>query len=421
MIDSFLEGAFEELKKRLGWSELDQRIREELAADDYDLITHAYPHGGEEEWYDLKNVARKIARLLANKPGRKSPPGRTSNDDSVEELSAQQLKDEELERSWAFSEYVSKIATTDDNVWRFRNRYLDGNTIQPAQALALLTSPAAAIWPSLTFHVSGFPLLDHTHRILEEGRDDKGDYALVETCDPASGIKKCLKDRRPLEPGAWSVPNQPRDALSNSEEAREIKNWKLLSFPDDEHGLNRVCVATGSVLGDLRDRVHKLIRRYPWWESEAAWFILTGVTPWVAPVSWQGRGSGPTGRFERQFVTMKVEPWVSEETVRRTYREAQIRMLHGDNRPVKNKQLDLFRFVSSKTDPTTLFGRERAKAAKVLVPEWNREHPQDAYGDDTRRFWRDYDRAVRLIVLPLEAAEQRERKRKPREHLREVQ
>ena len=102
---------------------------------------------------------------------------------------------------------------------------------------------------------------------------------------------------------------------------------------------------------------------------------MTGVIPWVAPVSWQGRGSGSTDRFERQFVTIKVEPWVSEETVRRTYREAQVRMLHGDNRPVKNKQLDLFRFVSSRTDPSTLYGRERARVAKELVPEWDRVHP----------------------------------------------
>ena len=116
-----------------------------------------------------------------------------------------------------------------------------------------------------------------------------------------------------------------------------------------------------------------------------------------------------------------MEPWVSEETVRRTYREAQVRMLHGDNRPVKNKQLDLFKFVSSKTDPSTLYGRERARVAEEFVSEWDQVHPNDAYGGDTRRFWRDYDRAVRLIALPLEAAEQRERKRKPRERLRKVQ
>ncbi len=103
---------------------------------------------------------------------------------------------------------------------------------------------------------------------------------------------------------------------------------------------------------------------------------------------------------------------------RSTYREAQVRMLHGDNRPIRNKQLDLFRFVPSKTDPSTLCGRERARVTKELVSEWDQVHLEDTYDGDTRRFWRDYDRAVRLIALPLEAAEQRERKRKPRERLR---
>ncbi len=89
-------------------------------------------------------------------------------------------------------------------------------------------------------------------------------------------------------------------------------------------------------------------------------------------------------------------------------------MLRGDNRPAKSKQLDLFRFVSGKTDPFTLYGRERAKVTKTLVPEWDQRNPADAYGADTRRFWRDYDRALELIALPMAAAKRRERERRRR-------
>ena len=411
MREADLPEARQDLARALGWSEIPPPIWEELVAFNRGDIEQGF---GTQDWEDAASVARDIQASHRGQTGHKRPPGRPP----TEERPTWQLKDEELERSWAFSEYVSRIANTDDNVRRFRNQYLDGGVIHPHRARALLSSPAAAIWPALEFHVSGFPVLDHAHRMIEKGRDDRGDYSLVDAFDTASGVSKSFKDRRPREAGAWSVSEQARDALSNSEDLREVKDWKLLSFPDEEDGIVRVCVKTASVLGDLRKRVHNLIQRYPWWESEAVWFILTGVTPWVAPVSWQGRGSGPTGRFERQFVTIKVEPWVSEETVRRTYREAQVRMLHGDNRPAKSKQLDLFRFVSTKTNPCTLYGKERAKVAKELVPKWDREHADDAYGGDTRRFWRDYDRAVRLIALPLEAAEQRERERKPRERLR---
>jgi hypothetical protein len=136
-------------------------------------------------------------------------------------------------------------------------------------------------------------------------------------------------------------------------------------------------------------------------------------------------GAPPVGL--RQFLLpgllpsqgVAVQPWVSKETIRRTYWEAQVRTLHGGNRPVKNKQLDLFRFVSSKTTPSILYGRARSRVVKDLVPGRHQVHPNDAYGGDARRFRRDYDRAVRPIAaLPLEVAEQRERKRKPRERLR---
>jgi len=69
----------------------------------------------------------------------------------------------------------------------------------------LLTSPAAAIWPSLEFKVAGFSMLDHTHHVVEEGHDDRGPYSLVEAHDAASGIRKRFKDRRPFQAGAWSV------------------------------------------------------------------------------------------------------------------------------------------------------------------------------------------------------------------------
>ena len=412
MKDADLPEARRDLARALGWDDMPQHIWDELIAFNRDDIAQGF---GTQDWEDAAVLAREIKASQRKQGSYASPPGRKP----AEERPAWQLKTDELERSWAFSEYVSRIAGEDDNVRRFRSKYLDGGVIGAGPARTLLTSPAAAIWPSLEFHVSGFPLLGHTHRVVREERDDRGRYVLAEVYDAVSGVRRPVTDRRPLEAGAWGVAGRARDALSNSEDAREIKGWELLSFPDREDGLHRVCVLTGSVLWELRERVQKLILRYPWQESEAAWFLLTGETPWVAPVTLQARGVGIDGMVERQFVTIKVEPWVSEETVRRTYREAQVRMLRGDNRPAKSKQLDLFRFVSSRTDPFTLYGKERARAARKLVPEWDRENPDDAYGTDTRRFWRDYDRAVELIAQPMSAAKRRENERQRRSRLQQ--
>jgi hypothetical protein len=412
--NDYLQEARKELAKQLAMPDVPPLVWDELVEYNDDLIRHAYPHGDKDEWDDLKRKAREIMRLSSGRAGHKSPPGRLPG----EERPTWQLKEEELERSWAFSEYVSRIAHTESNVRRFRSRYLGGQTIHPHRARALLTSPAAAIWPSLEFKVAGFSMLDHTHHVVEEGHDDRGPYSLVEAHDAASGIRKRFKDRRPLQAGAWSVAERAKDALSDSEDAHEVKGWKLLSFPDEEDGIHRVCVKTGSILGELRNLSDKLIQRYPWWESETVWFVLTGATPWVAPVSLQARGIGHSGLFERQFVTIKAEPWVSEETIRRTYREAQIRLLQGDNRRTKDKQIKLFRFISARIHPCGIYREERAKAAKALMSEWDQENPDDAYGTDTRRFWRDYDRALLLVARPMEAAEQRERERASRERRR---
>jgi hypothetical protein len=411
MKDADLPEARRDLAQALNWPDVTQEIWDELVYYHRADIEQSF---GSQDWEDLAVEAREIRSGLRGKAAHKSPPGRKS----VDERPDWQLKGAELERSWAFSEYVSRVADTESDVQRFRSRYLGGKVIQPHRARALLTSPAAAIWPSLEFKVSQFSVLDHTHRIVEEGRDDKGPYSLVEAYDAASSIRKRFKDRRPLSAGAWSVAGRAKDALSNSEDAREVKGWKLLAFPDEEDGIHRVCVKTASVLGELRKLSDELIRWYPWWESEAVWFALTGDTPWVSPVTLQARGSGRSGLFELQFITIKAEPWVSEETIRRTFREAQVRMLQGDNRPVKDKQTKLFRFVSARTNPYGMYREERAKVAKTLIAEWDRENPDDAYGSDTRRFWRDYDRSLLLIARPIAAAEQRERERESRERRR---
>jgi hypothetical protein len=171
-------------------------------------------------------------------------------------------------------------------------------------------------------------------------------------------------------------------------------------------------------LGDLHKLVGQLIERYPWEEFEAVWFVLTGRAPWVAPLSWQARGSGVVWSFEHQFITIKVEPWVSEETLQRTYREAQLQLLQGDNRPAKDKQVKLLRFVTSRTDPTTLTPNKRARMAKELLAKWDEQNPDDAYGRDTRRFWRDYDRSLRLIAQPISAAKERQRQKELRKQRR---
>ena len=131
-----------------------------------------------------------------------------------------------------------------------------------------------------------------------------------------------------------------------------------------------------------------------------------------------GQRIGGSLVVRHQFITIKVEPWVSEETLQRTYREAQLQLLRGDNRLAKDKQVKLLRFISSRTDPTTLTPNKRARMAKELLAKWDEQNPDDAYGRDTRRFWRDYDRSLRLIAQPISAAKERQRQKELRKQRR---
>ena len=71
-------------------------------------------------------------------------------------------------------------------------------------------------------------------------------------------------------------------------------------------------------------------------------------------------------------------------------------VLGQDNRKLGNKSLKLLRFVTERIDPTS-----PVTEGEMLVEEWNRENPQWAYGkDDTRTFWRDYNRVRKAIMMP---------------------
>jgi hypothetical protein len=171
-------------------------------------------------------------------------------------------------------------------------------------------------------------------------------------------------------------------------------------------------VRSNSFLGALHTAVGKVIQQYPWEEADAVWFILTGEVPWVVPVTWQARWFGgdrtissfreEEESFSYGFITLKVEPWVSPQSVKQIYSEAQ-RSLRGEQRSrrLENKSLKLLEFVNERANPADLSspkGRERL--ASELVSAWDEKNPKDAYGSNTRKFWRDFNRARRAVLAP---------------------
>ena len=367
--------------------------------DDKGYLGEAVEEIGEAEGDPVGYLLKEIDAIVDAAAGRmsfKRPPGRMRGEERV----PAQLKDYEIERSEIFSEYLAKIAATNTHVRRFRAQILDDQLLSPEQARALLLSPAAAHWHRDDFDRLEVRLLDHTCKVKNIGRDEKGPYSLVEVSTRSSEAARLIKDRRSLQTGRWEVPTTPEDATSNRKAVREVKGWKVLPLPGENGYTDRTLVHPVSVLGYLHKQVSRLVKRYPWEESEAVWFVLTGEPPWVAPMTWQTRAFGFDYNLASYgFITLKIEPWVSAETVLQSYRHIQRGLLGGDNRPLR-KNLKLLRFVIERTNPASLSPKERARIGGELVAGWDQENPREAYGQDTRRFWRDYDRARQSIALP---------------------
>jgi hypothetical protein len=395
------------LAKRLGEEEVPLGVKRELVVHHSDLLWHAVS-GDEEEFEDLYRQTASLMRIWRDRGGHKSPPGRTRNEERV----PAQLGAYEIERSAIFSEYLARLSANTPAVRRFRGQTLSSRLLTPQQARALLMSPFAAHHPRQSFEVYQLPLVGHSFKVTERGQDEQGPYKLIEVSGPSGG-KRTLKDRRPIETGPWVVGDNKHRVREFDDVAREVKGYKILPFPAEDGYTHRALVRSESVLGRLWHTAHRLLRNYPWFEQDAVWFLLTGETPYVAPMTVRHKhrehetsGPYPPVGFGYQLVALTVEPWVPAETVHKVYRDLQRRLLGGDNRPVGNKNRSLFSFVTERVGSVSLKPTAKRALGKQLVAEWDQECYRDdgrrewLYHGDTRTFWRDYNLTRKLITSP---------------------
>jgi hypothetical protein len=372
----------------------------------------------EEEWEAVLPYARLALRVW-DTAGPREP---FSQSGQVSERAAEQLGDDATKRLQVFSECLAKLAAPEDAIIRqsaddpitvypeikdFRVKCLGDRLLAPQQAWALLTSPVAAHWRRFVFKELRVPEVSHAYQVTEGMNDKRGPYSLVEVPLPSSRVEP-IKDRRPLPAGAWELPEKREKARSNEQLRRELEApggpWKIVPYPGEDGRTHRVLVKQGSVLGELHDIVSHLIQQYPWEEPDAVWFVLTGETPQVVPLTWQARWFGDDigdDSFSYGFVTLKIEPWVDPKLVWKVYTDIQRGLRNGRrNRRLGRKSLELLRFVNERVNVADLSRAERREEAPKLVAAWDSENPDDAFDGNTREFWKAYHRARRAIVSP---------------------
>ena len=132
----------------------------------------------------------------------------------------------------------------------------------------------------------------------------------------------------------------------------------------------------------LRVQGH-LASKFGWTELDAQWFVVAGISPDSPPVRLE-LGSP---------ITMKVQPWVSPETVKAIYAEAQRRVRGHAHHGLGVKALGRFDFVHrARTGGRTTYAR--------LFEAWKRKLPPAQRGGTWKNFARDYARTERRLLHP---------------------
>lgn len=322
------------------------------------------------ECSDVLAIARRSRRHYRSAQGLRPRPGR-SRHGQVEPL----LSEYEATRAWAISRYRAWQAAAHPAVRRFRQQVLGGRVLSPEEARAFLASPATAWLSQYEFERRQILFIGHSATIVqnEYGDDDEGQL--------------CHQIAILIEPPGVTWAHMRYDL------PRSLKETPTLAVVDENGREQRVTFNEHSVLADVHQLATKLVRHFPWAEAQATWFLLTGAVPLIDPLtlSWKWHSGW---RNSYACMTLKVEPWVSADSVLKLYRDAQRKMLGRDNRPHELRNLTLLHFV---IDHTAEDGTRPTWQA--LMTKWNREHPGWAY-TDLRLFARDYARTELAIAVP---------------------
>jgi hypothetical protein len=365
--------------------------------------------GDEEEQVAKKDFltdARRLVQYVEAQVGPARPVKTASKKTSRKDL---RLDDDyEKERAEILGEYLAFRGSLHPLVRRFREKVLDGETLTPEQAHALVDSPAANRFPMNRFEKEGISVVGHTARfheqgaVFEEPRTDKFivyEYIFVEP------LGKILRAHLPISTAYedleyfWFPGGNPRTATNDgySSVRRDSEYFPTPVYP-------------GSVLDDLRHLSLKLVDEYGrcWDEAQAAWFVLTDepVAPRAITATYHDHDSE---HLTHGTITLTVEPWVPSETVVKFYQRLQVDMLGRKPRAPERRNLALFKFMTRQSKELLLDRKNQGEApvllsSRELMERWNRENPDQSYTNESR-FRRDFHRGSRALLSPYDKSE----------------
>jgi hypothetical protein len=296
------------------------------------------------------------------------------------------------QRAVAFTWYLLKLAAEDSGVKQFRQRVLNGDTVSYDEAVALVDSPATAVFSCDWFEKRGIPFADHKAQLLE------GEWPSSEESAPAQGTIKI----------EW----HGGELLAPFEGVAPFRT-QAVWLDNDETAYSRpgLVVLEDSVLGALFQLAQHLSERFPWWGDRwMPMFVLMGRAPVIGHHETHfyrryGTRYGQDGKVipqPRQYtpITIEVPPWYSVEMVSQIYRGIKEDL---PTTPLPSeRRLALFKFVMKQPGVKVLNEGRIPKVPWVkFMRSWNESLLAKEKGwryKHRGNFRRDFQKAFEQIV-----------------------
>jgi len=350
----------------------------------------------EQENHILNCLGEGGASLRPHSPRYPEDNGEEEGDEEHTAYFEVNLGEQEKKRAEAYAEHITRVVSTYQDVWGFREDYLGGRALEPEQAYALLESAGARHFSKKFFEAMGTPISGHTAEVVKHVLGHEGtevDQRVAVRFDPPGAIKTAQYAPHWVDlPKGETVHSR---VCSYEDPARTtVKSpysWPL-SYRDREGFKETVYPWPGSVLCDLRDAVREVSRFLGWAEEQVVWLILTGEAPFLNPL----KVSVDYSRGKPATVKMEAAAWIPADVLVDNFRNIQQQVLTkgSDRLPVRSLQVCAFveRHVQDANEKSVWPG---------LWKKWNSENPDRTYGD-FRGFRQTYFRNIRKVTQTYE-------------------
>jgi hypothetical protein len=383
-----------DVAKRIGKDSIPDRLWDGLKAIHEDRFQDALNIGGPVV-EDLAEAAKGLVSHVAVMEG--MPPPEREKKPSLEEYELR-LDGSEERRVRALAEAMAHEATLAPEVIRFRKDFLQDFLLTENETFGLVDSLAARRFSYEWFEQHGVSLRHHESAFTTNAFDVR-EHAEYEI--------EFIFVNPPREIFEVEAP-KPYNYFDDLPSMKFVPDTRQVPMRREHLTTSIPDVAPGSVLDELRLASIELEKSLApdWGAGQAAWFILTGKPP----VPFAIVGEAGAGIFQSQSgelyqegtITLEVMPWVPAETVKKVYRELQLRVLEENPRSGGERNLRVFTFVLRTLRMSFVSYRQMGEVPpkitmRELMEEWNAAHPQEVY-TEYKTFNRDFHRARNKIL-----------------------